>query len=108
MQLTVYIDEMEKTLDVPDDILMEGSEFFDKMDRDMNEGWQMSRTWVENPDKFQRCQIAASKLLDAINMENETVLMLMVGYIKSRLPDIVGVRIDTAGDMSETELLMRN
>lgn len=106
MQLTLYIDEMEKTLDVPDDILTEGSDFFDKMDRDMDSGWQMSRSWVENPDNYQRCQIAASKILDAINSENETVLLLMVGYIKSRVPGTVGIRIDTSGDMSETELIL--
>ncbi|HSG93044.1 MAG TPA: hypothetical protein VK999_04970 [Methylotenera sp.] len=105
MQLTVYIDDVEKTLNVPDDILTEGMDFFAKMDRDMDQGWQMSRIWVDHPDRVQRCQIAASKMLDAISMENETVLMLMVGYIKSRLPQVVGVRIDTAGEMSETELL---
>lgn len=105
MQLTVYIDEVSKTLDLPDDLLLEGEDFFAKMDRDMDEGWQMSRSWVDNPDQTARCQIAASKMLDAISAENQTLLMLMAGYIKSRAPHVVGVRIDTAGDMTETELL---
>jgi hypothetical protein len=34
--------------------------------------------------------------------------MLMAGYIKSRAPEIVGVRIDTEGDMTETELFTGN
>jgi hypothetical protein len=104
MQLTVYIDEVSKTLELPDDLLQEGRDFFDKMDRDMDQGWQMSRTWVDNPNREERCQIAASKMLDAISTENQTLLMLMAGYIKSRAPEVVGIRIDTAGDMTETEL----
>lgn len=105
MQLTVYIDETTKTLDLPDDIVQEGEDFFQKMDSDMDQGWQMSRSWVENPNSDERCQIAANKMLNAISTENETLLLLMAGYIKSRRPDIIGVRIDTAGDMTESELL---
>jgi hypothetical protein len=105
MQLTVYIDEVTRTLELPDDLLQEGEDFFRKMDSDMDQGWQMSRNWVDNPGKEERCQIAASKILDAISAENETLMMLMAGYIKSRYPQVVGVRIDTAGDMTDTELL---
>jgi len=105
MQLTVYIDEVTKTLDLPDGLLQEGEDFFSKMDSDMDHGWQMSRIWIENPNREERCQIAASKILDAISSENETLLMLMAGYIKSRYPEVMGVRIDTSGDMTETELL---
>ena len=70
----------------------------------MDKGWQMSREWVENPTPYQRCQIAADKMLDAINRENETVMMLMAGYIKSRMPEAQAIHIDTAGDMNETEI----
>jgi len=105
MKLTVYIDEITKTLEFPDELLAEAEDFFQKMDNDMDQGWQMSRSWIDNPSQEQRCQIAADKMLGAISAENETLLMLMAGYIKSRLPGITGVRIDTAGDMTETELL---
>ena len=105
MQLTVYIDEVTRTLDLPDDLLQEGEDFFSKMDSDMDQGWQMSRTWVDNPNREERCQIAANKILDAISAENQTLLILMAGYIKSRYPQVTGVRIDTSGDMTETELL---
>ncbi|HEY5604850.1 MAG TPA: hypothetical protein VIM41_17235 [Gammaproteobacteria bacterium] len=105
MQLTVHIDDVTKTLDLPENLLQEGEEFFQKMDRDMDQGWQMSRMWIDHPNAVERCQIAASKILDAISAENQTLLMLMAGYIKSRRPDVIGIRIDTAGDMTETELL---
>lgn len=106
MQLTVHIDEVSRTIEVEDRLLQEGEDFFAKMDSDMDAGWQMSRTWVDNPDKVQRCQIAANKILDAISAENQTLLMLMAGYIMSRYPQVKEVRIDTSGDMTETELVI--
>jgi len=106
MQLTVHIDEVSKTIEVGEDLLKEGEDFFAKMDSDMDQGWQMSRTWVDNPNQVERCQIAANKMLDAISAENQTLLMLMAGYIMSRYPQVREVRIDTSGDMTETELVI--
>lgn len=105
MQLTVHIDEVSQTIEVGEDLLKEGEDFFSKMDSDMNQGWQMSRTWVEDPNQVERCQIAANKMLDAISAENQTLLMLMAGYIMSRYPEVREVHIDTSGDMTETEFV---
>ena len=105
MQITLYIDDKQQTLDIADDILKEGEDFFKIMDRDMDKGWQMSREWVDSPNVIQRCQIAADKMLSAIASENETLLMLLAGYILTRAPGVQGVRIDTNGEMAETELL---
>jgi hypothetical protein len=105
MQLTVHIDDVSQTIEVAENLLQEGEDFFAKMDNDMDQGWQMSRTWVDNPNREERCQIAASKILDAISAENQTLLMLMAGYIMSRYPQVREVRIDTAGDMTETEFV---
>ena len=107
MQLTLHIDDKTQTVEIPKEILKEASDFFKMMDRDMDRGWQMSREWVEYPNLIQRCQIAADKLLGAIHAENETLMMLMAGYILSRLPDVTGVKINTDGEMLETELITR-
>lgn len=106
MQLIVHIDEVSQTIEVDENLLKQGEDFFAKMDSDMDQGWQMSRTWVDNPNREERCQIAANKMLDAISAENQTLLMLMAGYIMSRYPQVREVRIDTAGDMKETELVV--
>jgi hypothetical protein len=108
MQLTLYIDDKSQTLEISKDILKEANDFFKMMDRDMDRGWQMSREWVEYPNLIQRCQIAADKLLGAIHSENETLMMLMAAYILSRLPDVVGVKINTDGEMMETELITKS
>jgi hypothetical protein len=105
MMLKVFIEEREFAIQIPDAVLRNGEEFFHKMDRDMDKGWQMSREWVENPDTLQRCQIAADKIADALSSQNETLLQLMAGYILSRMPHVTEVHIDTAGEMSETRFL---
>ena len=107
MQLTLHIDDKTQTLELPEDIVKDGEDFFKIMDRDMDRGWQMSREWVDSPNLIQRCQIAADKMLSAIAAENETLLMLLAGYIVSRLPDVKAVRIDTNGEMMETELITK-
>jgi hypothetical protein len=77
-----------------------------KLDRDMDKGWQMSRDWVDNPDVEQRCQIVGDKMLTAMHNDNKKLLMLLAAYILSRVPGIKGIRIDTHGEMMESELVM--
>lgn len=105
MKLNVIVDERACVVDVPPQVLAEAEDFFRKMDRDMDRGWQMGPEFVEHPDPEQRCQIAANKLLTSLSTANETLVLLMAGYILKRLPGVTGVRIDTAGEMLHTELL---
>ena len=91
MILNVTIDEKSYPIEVPEEAIAEGESFFQKMDSDMDQGWQISRDWVDNPDSQQRCQIAANKLLSAISSENEALVTLMVGYILSRMPGITSI-----------------
>ena len=107
MILTINIDDKAQQIEVSEELLKEGDDFFQKMDADMDKGWQMSREWIEKPDQIQRCQIVADKILSAISSENETMLMLMSGYIVSRVPNVESVHIDTSGEMMETEIRMR-
>jgi len=102
MKLKIIIDDQARDLDVPDHILSDAEDFYQKMDRDMDQGWQMGPEYVESPDLVQRCQIAADKILTAIDTENQNLLFLMAGYILSRLPDIKSIDINTSGEMSET------
>lgn len=105
MRFNVMIDDQTYPFEVPQFILDEGEEFFAKLDRDMDRGFQMSRTWIENPGRMQRCQIAADRILDAIHRENDKLGIMMAAYIISRLPGATGVRLSTEGDMLEHELI---
>lgn len=105
MLFKVFVDENAYHLEIPDTILQEGADFFAKMDRDMDRGWQMSRDYVEHPDAQQRCQIVANKLLTSMMNGKKTTALLMAGYIISRMPGVAGVDIDTSGEMQQTELV---
>lgn len=106
MQLNIYIGDASFTIDVPPEMLKEGEDFFTKMDEDMDQGWQMSRQFVETPNDVQRCQIVADKILTAMHTGNKKLARLMAAYILRRLPGVQGVKIDTHGEMFNTEMIM--
>ena len=106
MKLNIIVEGRANTFNVPDELLVEAQDFFEKLDADMDKGWQMSRDWVENPDAEQRCQIAADKILTAIENNNEKMLMLMAAYILRTRPGVKAVNIDITGDMNETDIIM--
>ena len=105
MQFKVVIGEQVYAIELPDDLLRDSAGFHDKLDRDMDRGWQMSREFVAHPDRLQRCQIAADRLLTGLMQGNEATAMLMASYIALRMPGVVGVDIDAGGEMRNTELL---
>ncbi len=103
MILKAVIDDQEYTLNVPDPLLAQGHDFFAKLDHDMDQGWQMSRQWVESPDTVQRCQIVADKLLSALEKDNAKVGMLMAAYLLQKMPNLESVNIDIHGEIQNTE-----
>jgi hypothetical protein len=105
VRFRVVIGDQVYAIEVPEALLGEAVEFHAKLDRDMDRGWQMSREFVERPDRLQRCQIVADRLLSSLTTGNEATAMLMAGYIALRMPGAVGVDIDAAGEMQNTEVL---
>jgi len=103
MILKAIIEDQEYSLNVPDEILTQAEAFFAELDADMDGGWQMSREWVNSPDRIQRCQIVADKLLTALEKENHKLGMLMAGYILSRMPGVESVEPDTHGEIQNTQ-----
>lgn len=106
MILNAIIDDRIYELNVPDSVLGRAGEFFDRLDRDMDRGWQMSREWVAKPDRLQRCQIVADKLLTALEAENERLGMMMAGYILSRLPGVKSVELDIQGEIQNNRFTL--
>lgn len=99
MILKAIVDEQVYTLNVPAPVIEQATDFFDQLDRDMDQGWQMSREWVEAPNHLQRCQIIADKLLSALEKENNRLGMLMAGYILARLENVESVELDVQGEI---------
>lgn len=101
MILNVHVGEQTYSINVPEDILGEAEEFFATMDKDMDRGYQMSRTWVDKPDAYMRCQIVADKLLTALESHNESLGVMMSAYLLKRMPGIKAVHLNLEGDMTE-------
>ncbi|EGV29157.1 hypothetical protein ThidrDRAFT_3349 [Thiorhodococcus drewsii AZ1] len=99
MILNAIIDDQVCELNVPDALLGQAEGFFDKLDSDMDGGWQMGREWVECPDRVQRCQIVADKLLTAMESENERLGVMMAGYLLARMPGLKSVQLDIQGEV---------
>lgn len=99
MILKAIVDDQEYTLNIPEQVLRDGEELFAKLDRDMDQGWQMSREWVDSPNRLERCQIVADKLLTALEKEDDRLGMIMAGYILKRLPNVISVELDLTGEM---------
>jgi hypothetical protein len=105
MRFKVIVGEQAYAVEVAEDLLEEARAFHDKLDADMDRGWQMSREFVARPDRLQRCQIVADKLLTSITQGNEATAMLMAAYIALRMPGAIGVDVDATGEMQNTEFL---
>ena len=103
MKISVEIDDKSYPLDVPEALILEAVEFFEKMDKDMNCGWQMSRWWVPDPDQTQRCQIVADKLLTAMQQNNEEFALLMAAYILHNKPATRRIRLNIEGEIQGNE-----
>mgnify|MGYP001604323001 CR=1 FL=1 len=106
MILKVVVDDQIYPITVPEDIISGGGEFFDKIDKDMDNGWQMSREWVRHPNQEQRCQIVGDKMLTAMHNDNQHLMVLLSAYVLARVPTASELRIDTNGEMLETELIL--
>lgn len=105
MQLQITINDKTSTIEVPEALLSEAEDFFQKMDKDMDSGWQMGPEYIESLTNTNRCQIAADKILQAVDTKNHNLLLLMAGYILKRLPETTAINIDTNGEMLNTEIV---
>ncbi len=107
MELDAIVDGTAYTLTVPDALIGKAEDYFARLDRDMDHGWQMSREWVPSPSLEQRCQIVADKLLTALETENHRLGRLMAAYILSRLPDVAAVELDVTGEIQNNRFHFR-
>lgn len=104
MQLKAIIDEHLYTLHVPDEFVLDSEEFFRNLDQTMDRGVQMGRHWISHPSRDDRVRIIGDRLLGAIEDERHEVGRLMAAYILSRAPDIEWIRLDTRGEIENTEI----
>lgn len=101
MILKAIVNNQLIELNVPEDFLTAAGDFFDRMDADMDAGWQVNREWVDHPDRALRGLIVADKLLTALENDDHKLGRLMAGYIVSRFPDVESVVLNRAGEVRD-------
>lgn len=106
MLLKVTLAEQLMELNVPDQLIEQAQDFFAKMDADMDKGWQVNREWFDHPDPYLRGQIAADKLLTALENEDHNLGRLMAGYILARFPDIQLLELSEQGEIRDHDLVL--
>lgn len=107
MILKIFVDEHEQEINVPETVIKDATDYFDMLDKDMDLGYQMSRTWVASPDLTQRCQIVSDRILTALENGNKETGTLMAAYILSRVPDAYAMHLNLEGDMTMYDLETR-
>jgi len=108
MILKVTLADQLLELNVPQDFLAQAEDFFAKMDADMDAGWQVNREWVDQPDQYLRGQVAADKLLTALENEDYKLGRLMAGYILARFPDIELLELSEQGETRDHVLNLKD
>ena len=93
---------MNILLKIKETIVSEAGPFFEKMDSDMNKGWQMSKSWLKIQNQFQKCQIVADRLFTSIHLNKKKTAIMMAAYIINQMPSVKVIDIDISGNMEET------
>ncbi|MDH5391824.1 MAG: hypothetical protein OEY11_01435 [Gammaproteobacteria bacterium] len=107
MKIKVLVEDKAEEFEIPDQLIAQGEDFFNKMDADLDQGWQMGHVWIEQPNILQRCQVAADKMMSAIHNENEKMFMLMAAYILKNKPDTDEIHLDSTGDIQTIDFLAK-
>jgi len=68
-------------------------EYLEKMDQEMDSGFELAGEQVDKPDLLQRAQFVAGYLAQAIFGENDQMIAASCSWIAVRLPDLKQVKI---------------
>ena len=67
-EVKIILGENSYPLKIRSKIVSDAQDYFNKLDADMNKGWKMSKSWVDNPNQVQRCQIVADRLFTSVHL----------------------------------------
>jgi len=73
-------------------------EFLLKMDYDMDQGIELNDEHYANPDALQRGKYVAMNLIQAIQMNNRSMMNAMCAYLVSRLPTLNRISAEESGE----------
>lgn len=101
-ELIIMVADDERRVSLSHDMLRDAAPIISNMDSDMSNGWNLGPAFIPSPNRIQRCQIAANRLLTALHTNNEASVSLMAAYILSTIPETGTVVINIEGEAEET------
>lgn len=104
MILKAIVDEQLFELNLPASFMEKAQEFFEKMDTDLDKGWQVDREWYDDVSPLMRTQIVADKLLTALENEDDKLGRMMAGYIIFKNPGIDSIELSTQGETRDHQV----
>jgi hypothetical protein len=104
MQLDIYVLDQHRRVEIAPEALERAQPLFDRMDADMDAGCRMGPEFIAEPNRIHRAQMAADKLLTALENENPLMIEAMSAYIAARVPEAREVHIDVGGEPLNTSL----
>jgi hypothetical protein len=108
MNLNIIIDQDTREFSISAEMMEDAQGLFTKMDSDMDNGWQLGKSFIASPTSIQRCQIIANRLLTALHTQNLASATLMSAYILHCLPTAYTVNLNTEGEADETQFYDQN
>ncbi len=100
--LKIALEDEQRSIAVPGDMVADAAPLLQKMDDDMDHGWQIGRRFSESPGTIERCQVATDRLLSALHSDNQASITLMVCYILANLEGVASVTINSDGEPDQT------
>ena len=80
-------------------------EYLDKMDKEMDSGFELAGERIDAPDLLQRAQFVAGYLAQALFGENDQMIAASCSWIAIRLPDLKQVKIIEADEQISIDLV---
>ena len=105
-KLTVYINN-EPTIEYDRGKPLPGKQrqYLDKMDSDMDGGFQLGDERVDTPDSKDRAKFVAMTLIHSIEANNEQMIVATCAYLALREPGLTEVRAVAEGENMNMDLV---
>lgn len=108
MKIDVIINQEQIPVNVPEHIIQEAQDFFAILDKDLDKGALVDRSWYDNINLETRCKIVADRLLTSIVNQKEKPTILYAAYILSKVPNLVAIDVDNGGNILDTEFIVQS
>ncbi len=103
--LTIIIND-ETVLEYKKDNRLPGHQrrFLDQMDRDMDEGIDLSGQYIQNPSQVEKVSYVAMYLVNSILNSNENMTIASCAYLSHRMPELDQITASHNNDQISVEL----